>query len=77
MTTAQATIESVQVGDVIALFDGDVPFEVLAVGPVLGQVRQVDLVPVRGLRSRVRVTVALDHVVLTGGAADRELVAAG
>ena len=63
MTSTQEAVGALQVGDVAVFVDGDVPFVVVAVGPEVGGVRQLDLTPARGGRSRARVTMAVSRAV--------------
>lgn len=65
MTTSPETmtIDQLQVGDVVVLVEGDAPFEVVAISPAAGAVRQVDVVPVGGDTSVLRLTVPLSHPV--------------
>lgn len=55
-TKQQVSVGSLEVGDVAVFVEGDVPFLVMAVSDPVSEVRQLDLSPVRGGRSRTRVT---------------------
>lgn len=61
--TTRATAATVRVGDVVVLLDGDRPFEVLAVGAPVGDVRQLDVVPQGSGGPPVRLTLSVQHSI--------------
>jgi hypothetical protein len=67
VTSAETQVASLEVGDAAIFVGGDVPFEVAAVSEVVADLRLLDLVPVRGERTRTRVTMWAAQVVTIVG----------